>query len=218
VNIGKSASYTDEQIAGRSEPWKVYNSSGSTMIDFAAKLMAMGESKSPWPFKEAVSLAGQIGNRVGLGGLLGVATTYAPRLYRNIMDLVGNNTGDEITSTTFTEVIKQAVALEALVYPQYNDDGIAFPPPMVYLKYGPLTRRGIIRDVRFRLRPPWDVATGLPMLIECNVTMEEVNRVPKSFLQVRNYQLSDNGAAGQQSEVVPFKSSIYKRAREVFGL
>jgi len=218
VNIQKSATYTDEDIPGRSEPWKVYHSSASTSIDFSAKLVAMGDSKSPNLVKTAVSTGGQLGNKLGLGGVLGTASTYAPRVYRNLFDLLGDKRNDDISGTIFEDVIKKAAVLESLVYPQYNNDGIAFPPPHVILRYGPLVRRGIVRDIRQTLQGPWDVQSGLPMVIEVSVTMEEVNRIPKGHMDVRNFKLPDNGAAGQPTSSVPFKSSILSSVRSTFGL
>jgi hypothetical protein len=218
VNISKSALYTDEQIPGRSEPWKVYNSSGATMIDFSAKLVATGEEKSPSLVSRGVTMVGQIGHKFGVGGLMGQAATYAPRVYRGIQNLSQDKRGEELTSAVYDEVIKKAAFLESLVYPQYNQDGIAFPPPLLNLRYGPLVRRGVIRDVRFRLTKPWDPITGMPMMVDCSVTMEEVNRVPKSHLQVRNFQRPETGSAGQGTSVIPFKSKVLGLARSTFGL
>lgn len=219
VNIQKSAMYNDETIPGRSEPWKTYSSSSSTTIDFTAKLVATGMEKSPSIISRGVTLAGQVGNKLGLGGEIGIASTYAPRIYRNLMSLSQDKKGAELTAAVFEEVHKKAAVLESLVFPQYNEDGIAFPPPLVNLRYGTaITRRGVIRDVRFRYTGPWDVNTGMPMSVEVSVTMEEVNRVPKGHMEVRNFQVPEDGAAGRGPSGVPFKLSILKIARSGFGL
>ena len=223
LTLQKSAIYNDEPIPGRSEPWKVYSYSGSTLIDFNAKLLAMGTEITPGALKRSALLAGQVGtqvaNRLGIGGEFGVLNTWAPRLYRNIEDLATDKSNSELNSVTFEEVHKKAAILESLVYPQYNEDGISFPPPLVWLNYGSnFRRRGIIKDVRLQYMKPWVPDTGLSMIIDCGVVMEEVNFTPKGYSQVRNFQRPENGAAGQAASGVPFKSRILNLARGRFGL
>lgn len=227
LTLQKSAVYNDESIPGRSEPWKTYSMSNSTMIDFSAKLVSQGvDNSSPHvkrAFLAAGSVGGQLANKAGVGADLGRFTTYAPRIggtYQNFSSqFSGGKTNDSLSAIVWEEVHQKAALLESLTYPQYNKDGLAFPPPLVVLSYGAnFARRGIVKDVRLQYQGPWVPETGLAMVIDCNVVIEEVNEVPKSHLQVRGSQKSGNGAAGQASVPDQIKNTVQTSARATFGL
>ena len=226
VRVSKDANYVDERVPGRSEPWKVYSDSNSTLIDFSAKLVATGvQADGPSSAANlAMSVGGQVANRFGVDGLLGrVATvggllrdTVNPNL--TLKSALDKKARDRV-AIIFAEVHQKAAALEALTYPQYDDNNVAFPPPLVDLSYAQnFKRRGIIRSVNFTYLPPWEPETGLCMHLDCQITMEEVNLVPKSYRDVRERKHPGQGQAGQIQTYVRTPRNLLGLARSSFGL
>lgn len=185
LSFSKSANYREDAVLGRSEPYISYENSSPTRFTFTAKLVATG---SP---KDRSFYNGIIAGALGLTGrfvantqqFIGIAGTIAS----NVAGLSTGADTQEIVDTTFREVTQKVAWLEALTYPQIDDSGITYQPPMVNLMYGQnLLRHGVITNVNFVLRGPWEMQTLLCMVVECNIQFMEVNKVPKGYLNVRN--------------------------------
>jgi hypothetical protein len=224
VQVQKDANYVDERVPGRSEPWKVYSDSGSTMIDWTAKLMATGESVKQFGVASAaVSVGGQVANRFGVDGLLGRIQTVGGQITDTVdmNRLLGTDKKRmEALQAAALDVHKRVAALFALTHAQYDDNNVAFPPPLVDVRYAQnFAFRGIVKSVRFSYLPPWEPETGMSMQVECQVTMEEVNLVPKSYRDVRERVFSVGlGKAGENETIVRTPKNLLGLAKSTFGL
>lgn len=185
LSFQKSANYHQDAVLGRSEPYQTYANSSATIFTFTARLVATGSLRDRGVLMEVIAGALGLTGRFVSGssqvtGAAGNLTTAA----------LGANKGisaEEVVSATFQEVTRKVAWLEALLYPQYDDQGITYPPPMVNLMYGQnLLRHGVITNINFVLRGPWEMTTLLCMVVECNVVFTEVNKVPSGYLNVRN--------------------------------
>jgi hypothetical protein len=229
VTTQKDANYVDERVPGRTEPWKTYSDSNSEMIDFEIKLVATGTSSTPKGLASAratagaaLSVGGQVANRFGVDGVLGRVVTVGGLLKDTFASDFISGSGDrsgERAAIIFNEVTRKAAALKALTFAQYDDNGLAFPPPLIDLHYGMnFVSRGVVKSVRLRYLGPWEPTTGLCMRIDCNVTMEEVNLVPKSYRDVRDKLVSGTGSAGQIQTFARTPRNLLFNARSTFGL
>lgn len=226
VIMSKSANYVDERVPGRSEPWKTYSESGSTVIDFTVKLVATGASDPKGGRglgSSVVSAAGQIANRFGVDGLISRAVTIGGALRDTVVQDVVSGKSEfafgKDAQAIFVEVTRPAFALLALTFPQYDDNGIAYPPPLVNLRHGNnFIIRGIVDNVRFNWMGPWHPTSGLCMQVECQISLKEVNQIPKSFLDVLTQRVAGNGAAGQIQTFVRTPRNLLGQARAAFGL
>lgn len=181
LSFTKSANYNEDAVLGRSEPYQTYANSAATQFSFTAKLVATGSPKDQSLFAEV--LAGAL-------GLTGRFVSGASQFIGAAGNLLTGTPGidtQKVVNTTFQEVTRKVAWLEALLYPQYDDSGITYAPPMVNLMYGQnLLRHGVINNIQFTLRGPWEITTLLCMVVECQVRFTEVNKIPKGYLNVRN--------------------------------
>ena len=171
--INKSAVYNPETIMGRSEPLRYYSSSTATTISFTGKLIAMGEPKGDL---EPMAMVGQALNLTGrvagsqAAPYLGIAGNVATLIYDEVAAT------EEKIATIVNAVHTTANRIKALVYPQYDINGIAYPPPKVILHYGPnYEGLGVITNVSVAYQGPYEVNSMLAMRADCNITFEEVN-------------------------------------------
>lgn len=224
LEMTKAAVYNDEAVPGRSEPWKVYSHSDPLRIEFTAKLVAQGvqqatENRITW---------GLIGARVASVGVdlgqqaLEQFTRGIPgaELIRSEVNrrLLGPE-GKDITSVTFQEVHYRAAFCLALMFPQYDGNGRAFPPPLVRLKYGSnFNFRGVLKNVSLRYLPPWDPKSGLAMVISVSATFEQVNIIPASYLDVRRFQEPSRGEASELTDLQRLGRASIGLARSTLGL
>jgi hypothetical protein len=160
-------------------------------MTFSARLVATGSPKEQGLIMDiasgALGLTGRFVN--SLAPWAGAAVAAAGKLGSSVYNAVAGNSDleQEKIDITFQEVTRKVAWLEALMYPQYDDSGVSYPPPMVWLMYGQnLLRHGIIKDINFNLQGPWEMQTLLCMVIDCNVQFQEVNRAPKGYLDARN--------------------------------
>lgn len=213
--MSKAASYTDEQILGRTEPWKSYANSDTTRIEFTARLMALGgyvDSSAP------VQAAGFA---LGLTGRFVPQTQPFLGIAGNAFSLPfgGNTDQEKLITITFEEVHQKVAWLEALTYAQYDDQGHAYPPPLVKLVYGQnFTRRGVVRAVSFQFRGPWEVSTLMCMLVECSISFEEVNQSPKGYIDVRNRTPPQVNLVLGESSFEKTKRTVVDYSRSIFGI
>jgi hypothetical protein len=180
LTIYKQANYGEERIPGRSEPWIFYNDSECTIITFTGKLIATGDPKDR---DLLMSLLGK-----GLGYTSRFVPSTAPYLgiAGNAVSMVNNyfKGKEDPIPTIYASVIKKIYWLEALTYPQYNDVGEVYPPPLVRLNFGPtLVRQGVIKNLQVNVRAPWEVSTLMPYYAEARITFMEVNAKPKGFYE-----------------------------------
>ena len=220
ITMRKGASYTDDFILGRSEPYKSYIGSTSTTFTFSARLVAMGERSDKYravSTEIAAAGLGLTGRFVGgTAPFIGPAGKLASLAIQGKNPINTGDSFDELVSVTFAEVTKKAAWLEALVYPQYDDGGQAYPPPRVYLTLGQnFTRRGIIKEISIAWKGPWEVSSLLCMVLEASMTFEEVNKVPKGYLQARNREKPASQTKG--SEYSGTRQAI-DNARSISGL
>ncbi len=186
LTFTKTAVYNEDAVLGRSEPYQTYSNSTPTTFTFAAKLVATGSPKDRGIFTEVLSGALGLTGRFVSGasqiiGNVGVAAT--------IKRFDQGTNAEEVVSATYQEVTRKVAWLEALLFPQYDDQGITYAPPMVNLMYGQnLLRHGVITNISFTLKGPWELTTLLCMVVECNIQFTEVNKIPKGYLNVRNIQ------------------------------
>lgn len=192
VVVQKQANYVEEVIPGRSEPWVNYSHSQATVITFTGRLIAMGgetkfdPNKSEMPNVDTISAG--LGYGLGLGarfysstapflGVTGNAASLAVNQFRQSPDIIG---------TIYAEVHQKVAWLEALTHPQYDNQGRAFPPPIVWLRLGEnFYRRGIIKNVNFSFHGPWEPNTLMSYYVDCNITFQELNITPKGYVDVR---------------------------------
>lgn len=227
LTLSKDANWVDERIPGRSEPWKVYSESGSTLIDFSAKLVATGVQAEGLSTLTNLAMVtgGQVANRFGVDGLLARVQTVGGLMRdtvnpnRTIKSAL-NKRGEDAAVIIYAEVHQKVAALLALTFPQYDDNNIAFPPPLVDLKYaGNFKSRCVVKSVRFVYLPPWHHESGMSMNVECQLTLEEVNIVPKSFLEVRARKFNPGlGEAGKSVTNVRTPRNMLGLARAHYGL
>lgn len=187
VLVSKQAVYNDVSIPGRSEPWKTYSHSNPTTVTFTAKLVAMGGA-----------LSGSIGAAAASAvTTLAFAGLSAAGIPTSINVDVGDNTflrgaaarieSAKAIPIILLEVQRRADWLLALTHNQADDQGRVYPPPLVNLIHGAnFTMRGVITDVQLAYEGPWEPNTLLSHVVECNITFQEVNLTPKSYLDVRN--------------------------------
>jgi hypothetical protein len=218
-SLSKSANYQEDQVLGRSEPYVTYANSGPTRMTFSARLVATG---TPAERGLAMDIAG---GALGLTGRFvnnlapwaGAAVAVAGKLGNAVSALFGDSDLDqEKINITFAEVTQKMAWLEALLHPQYDDSGISYPPPMLYLMYGQnLLRHGIVKDVTFSMGGPWEMQTLLCMVVDCNIQFQEVNKAPKGYLDARNIKqpvAQDVAAGGINAR------SVIDNVRSISGL
>lgn len=223
LTLNKSAYWNNEQIPGRGEPWKNYAATSPTRINFTAKLVAMGGTNDR---KGLLDIAG-----TGLGlagrfisptqpflGIAGNAISAAADPGSVIANFLGIEPDDKIP-ITFDEVHRKIAFLESLLHPQIDNLGRSFPPPSVFLCYGEnFRRRGVIMDVSFVYKGPWEINTLMCMQVECNIVFEEANAAPKSHNQVKNRELGDLGQPGADFSADKFRVAAQDFARSFFGI
>lgn len=187
VLVSKNAVYNDALVPGRSEPWKTYSHSDSTTVTFTAKLVAQG-----------AALSGSIGAAAASAfTTLAFAGLSAAGIPTSVNVDVGDNVFLRSASARIEsaksiplivlEVQRRADWLRSLMYPQKDDQGRLFPPPLVNLIHGAnFTMRGVITNAVLAYEGPWEPNTLLSQVIECNVTFQEVNITPMAYLDVRN--------------------------------
>lgn len=220
LSLQKSAAYVDQPIPGRTEPWKSYSHSNPTVINFSAKLVAQG---TPISGSIGAALAGTVTGLAFAGLSAAGASTSVSfgipgadsflGISRNIATRVEDIQNIPII---ILEVQRKADWLLSLVYAQYDDQGRAFPPPLVDLVYGSnFTKRGVVKDVQLIYMGPWEPNTLLSQRVEAKITFEEVNQTPKSYLEVRN---GWNPLHGGLNRFVPSSTDIIGAARSVAGI
>ncbi len=192
LTFTKTAIYNEDHVLGRSEPYITYANSTATTFVFEAKLVATGSPKDRSIFTEVIAGAlGLTGRFVsGASSVIGPAGTVISNADQaSIKRFEKGTTAEAVVSATYQEVTRKVAWLEALLYPQYDDQGTTYAPPMVNLMYGQnLLRHGVITNISFTLKGPWELTTLLCMVVGCNVQFTEVNKVPKGYLNVRNLQ------------------------------
>ncbi len=222
LTMSKDANWVDERVPGRSEPWKVYSESGSTLIDFTAKLVATGVQAEGLSTLTNLAMVtgGQVANRFGVDGLLARVQTVGGLMRDTVnpnrtIKSVLNERGEDAKAIVYAEVHQKVAAILALTFPQYDENNIAFPPPLVDLKYaGNFKARCVVKSVRFVYLPPWHHESGMSMNVECQLTLEEVNLVPKGFLDVRKRRFVPSlGEAGKLVTTVRTPRNLLHLAR-----
>lgn len=195
------ANWHEDNILGRSEPYRSYMYSSSNIVNFSGFLVAMGTPKDR---DIALSI---VGGALGLTGrFVGQSAPFigpAGKIFSAVYNKLFNNEDvqEAIVKSTFEEVTKRALWLEALTRTQYDEQGWAYPPPHVFLQHGQnWKRRGIIQSVTNVWKGPWEVSTLLCMVVESTITFVEDNQTPKSFVEV---------ATGQPYVRTPLKDSEY---------
>lgn len=185
VNIQKSAVYHEDQVTGRSEPYRSYNYSTPTQISFTGKIVATGSPKGGnIPMEVLAGGLGLVGRFVS-----GTAPFIGPagKLGTHALNALTNDQGSDVAAFAWVEVKQKADWLEALTYPQYDDAGRAYPPPLCWIQFGQnFTRRGVLKSVTLDYHGPWEPLTLLSMYVEAQCTFEEVSLQPKGYLDVRN--------------------------------
>jgi hypothetical protein len=210
--LSKSATYNDEVVPGRTEPWKSYSSSEPTRVSFTVRFLAQGEPKS-----RGLPLA-------IAGGGLSLANRFGPEKARPFLGIAGNAIGlaaslgkqNDVLQVTFFEVHLKVAFLESLVYAQYDAFGRAYPPPKVQLIYGQnFDFTGVVRSVSFVYRGPWEIESLLCMLVEASIEFEESNPAPKGYLEVQSREVPRR--TGKDPGLLSGQLAI-DAARSAFGL
>ncbi len=221
VVVQKTASYVDEIIPGRSEPWKNYSHSNATVVSFTAKLVATGGGLNSSFASAGLSIAATAVQSflapitANVSFPQAQASTASPLVSAGL-SVPGRLTSVSLIPVIMLEVHKRVDWLEALTYPQYDEMGRAFPPPLVHLSHGAnFKKRGIIRDVQFTYLPPYEPITLLCMQVECSITFEEVNFTPKGYLDVRNRW---DPLKGGLNRFTPNKQDLIGASRSALGL
>jgi hypothetical protein len=179
----KSAIYNRENIIGRSEPLRIYSHSEPTIVQFTGRIISSGETKTD-PSAMAVAGAG-----LGLVGRF-----YAPAapflgIAGNVMSLINDEFKDQedLIIGIVKHVHYKVAHLEALCYPQYDVQGIAYPPPKVRLVFGRnFMREGIITSCSPKFYGPYEMNSMLAYNCDVSLTFEEANPTPLSYTDVRN--------------------------------
>jgi hypothetical protein len=178
VLVQKRASYNEEVVPGRTEPWLNYSHSEGTIITFTAKLFAQGERKESWT-------DGLAGTALGLG-----ARFYAPAapflgIGGNALSMLLGEDPSSPSPTIFKEVHQKAAFLQSLTYAQYTEQGIAYAPMKVWLVVNDLDWvRGVIKEVNITYKGPYDVDTLMSYQADCYIVFQESNPHPKGCVDV----------------------------------
>jgi hypothetical protein len=189
VHVNASSVWHDDNILGRSEPFKSYAYSPNTQISFTGKLVVQGDMKSRnIPTEVLAGALGLTGRFVGSSApFLGPAGNLASLAMRGQLFEKPSDVQERVVVAVFKEVTQVAAWFEALTKPQYDLMGYAYPPPHVRVQYGQnFTRRGVVGSVNLVYRGPWEVATLLCMEVEVGFTLLEDNKIPKGFLDAAN--------------------------------
>lgn len=228
VQFSKSALFNDEAILGRSEPFKSYLSSSVAQITFTGRLVALGKADDGWQKIATKIIAGGLGLTgrfvgasmpyVGPAGKLASLALNAEKGYKDFMGEFGEDQA-RIATCTWDEVTKKARVLEALVYPQYDWRGHAYPPPLVRLQHGQnFTRPGVVKQVSMRWKGPWEVSTLLCMVVEAGIYFEEVSPRPKSFDEVQTGAGYYSSAVTDDMSIQTTQNKIQDNVRSISGL
>jgi hypothetical protein len=197
------SNWHEDNILGRSEPYRSYMYSSSNIVSFTGFLVAMG---TPQDRDIALSV---VGGALGLTGrfvgqaqpFIGPAGKIFSAAYNKLFGRSDKEIQEAVVTSTYNEVTRKARWLEALTKTQYDDQGWAYPAPHVFLQHGQnWKRRGIIQSVSITWKGPWEVSTLLCMVVEAAITFVEDNQTPKSFVEV---------ATGAPPERTPLKDSEY---------
>lgn len=190
VQVNSSSVWHDENILGRSEPFKSYAYSTNTQISFTGKLVVQGSMKERnIPVEVMAGALGLTGRFVGsTAPFLGPAGNLASAAARGrLMDEQPNEVQERIVLAVFREVTQIAAWFEALTKPQYDLMGYSYPPPHIFVRLGQnFEKRGVVSTVNLTYKGPWEVSTLLCMEVEVALTVMEVNKVPKGFLDAAN--------------------------------
>jgi len=187
VIVSKAATYQQYRVPGRSEPLRIYDSSSTTKLTFKAKVVATGGSTS---YNSAAfvtrKLAGKVANRLYTKGAqyMGVAGNAISRL-SNPTNPDGVSAAAKIAKACITEVKEKVQFIESLTYPQYDESGRVYSPPLVWIKYGEnFNRRCLLSSFTVNYRGPYEESTLLTYVAELSMNFEEVSKKPKDFLSV----------------------------------
>jgi len=211
VSLSASASYHDDNLLGRSEPFKSYSFSNPTQISFTGLIVVEGELKDRNIATELT--AGALGLT---GRFVSASAPFIGPAGKLISKILPKQAQESIVKATFLEVTQKAAWFESLTKPQYDLQGYAYPPPHVLIFHGQnFKRRGVITNVHLTYKGPWEVSTLLSMLVEVTLTFQEDNLVPKGFLDVVN--LKDPQKVSVEEQPFGAQAAI-DNARSLVGL
>lgn len=216
IHDSKTAVYINENIPGRSEPWKSYAYSDPTSITFTTTLVAQGKLLERSPANAVAGAA------LGLTGRFVNPTVPFLGIAGNAFSLVANQFGstpEDIIVVLAREVYEKVNWLKALLYPQTDEQGRTFPPPQVYFHFGAnFVRRGVVTHVGVVYEGPYEVNTLLSYAVKVEISFEESNRVPRSYLDVRNDRPPKSDPQTPPSLAQRLKRDAVSLARSKFGL
>lgn len=95
------------------------------------------------------------------------------------------------TTEDNTSAVKQKVDwCRSLVYPDYTNPNLIKPPHRVLFSIGRLIKSiCVVSSVNAIYKIPWDINL-LPLLAEVDLTLQEVNNIPKGYSEIREGILS----------------------------
>lgn len=220
VQCQAGASWHEDNILGRSEPYRSFTFSTPTVFSFTGILVAtggkpLGQDLATSIAAGALGLTGRfIGQTQQFIGIAGKAfSTISGLMNGESQEAVEN----ERIATIFGEVSTKAAWLEALTKPQYDSMGWAYPPPHCYLKHGQnFNRRGVVTGLTLTYKGPWEVNTLLCMVIEAHVTFTQDSETPPSMVDVAAMKQPDRVAVEPTGKYTTQKA--IDNARALAGL
>jgi hypothetical protein len=216
VRLQSGASWHDDNIIGRSEPYRSYLYSTGTSISFTGVLIAtggiVGKSKDIATAIAAGAL-GLTGRFIGQSAPFIGPAGKVFSLIRNGIPSAAEQEAleNERIGTIWFEVAVQAAWLEALTKPQYDSMGWAYPPPHVWIQHGQnFLKRGLLTSSTITFKGPYEPNTLLSMHVEVEMTFVEDNEIPKSLTDVAGLKFPDRVAPGANEfttqDAVPFRT------------
>jgi len=100
------------------------------------------------------------------------------------------DTGTSVDDDDARAVKKKVDWIRSLTYPDYDNPNFVRPPHRVLLCIGKLIKSVcVVSTVGVNYKAPWD-ENLLPLVAEVSLTLQEVNKVPPGYTEVRNGLLS----------------------------
>jgi hypothetical protein len=202
VRLQSGAIWHEDNIIGRSEPYRSYLYSTGTTISFTGVLVATGGivgKNKDLATAIAAGALGLTGRFVGQSAPFIGAAGKVFSLIRNGIPSAAEQEAleNERIGTIYYEVTLQAAWLEALTKPQYDPMGWAYPPPHVWIQHGQnFLKRGLLTNSTITFKGPYEPNTLLSMHVEVDMTFVEDNEIPKSLTDVAWLKFPDRVAPG----------------------
>lgn len=167
----KNAQYATIDVMGRSEPIRGYASSGARIFQIN--------------FQVAIDVVHGINPGLTSEQVSGLHPTYGTAF--------GNTQSLSPAQTTKLGLLQDKTAkldfLLSLLYPHYDSTGVGMirtPPPVLVIIGSYFAMLGIVENIEFTHKAPYDFDTGISHITEVSMVVSETAANPFSYLDIRN--------------------------------